>query len=316
MATVGKVSLGAGGTGPSAPPDVAATIRAAADALRPHLPRMPEVGIVLGTGLGQFAGAMADAVSIPYADIPHFPRPAGATHAGELLAGTLGGRPAVVLSGRAHVYEGLDMKSVTFPIRVLRALGVRTLVANSAAGGMHPLHQAGDLVVVVDQINLMGDSPLMGPNDDTLGPRFPDMSEPYDRSLIALAKKVALEERIPLREGVYAGVAGPNLETAAEYRFLRNAGADLVGMSLVPETIVAVHGGMRVLAFAVVTDTCFPDALEPIDVPKILATAARTEPSLTRLVTRVVERLDEAPQRALPQPAQPAPPPPHQERRP
>ena len=298
MATAGavrSVSLGAGGTNPGAAADYAAQIRAATDALRPHLPLAPEVGIVLGTGLGQFAAAMTDAVSIPYAEIPHFPRTAVATHAGELIVGKLGGRPTAVLCGRAHTYEGHGMKSVTLPIRVLRALGVRTLVANSAAGGMHPLHKAGDLAVVVDQINLMGDSPLIGPNDDALGPRFPDMSEPYDRGLIALAKELALEERIPLREGVFVGVAGPNLETAAEYRLLRAVGADLVGMSLVPETIAAVHGGMRVLAFAVVTDTCFPDALEPIDVPKILATAANAEPLLTRLVTRVVERLDQAP---------------------
>jgi purine-nucleoside phosphorylase len=234
---------------------------------------------------------MTDAVSIPYADIPNFPLTSVESHSGEFIVGRLGGRPVAVLSGRAHYYEGHDMKSVAFPVRVLRALGAHTLVATNAAGGMHPLHQAGDLVVVVDHINLMGDNPLIGPNDDSLGPRFPDMSEPYDRGLIALARGIALEERIALREAVFVGVAGPNLETRAEYRFLRAAGADVVGMSLVPEAIVAIHGGMRVLAFAVVTDTCFPDALEPVDVAKILATAARTEPLLTRLVTRVVERM-------------------------
>jgi purine-nucleoside phosphorylase len=186
------------------------------------------------------------------------------------------------------------MKAVTFPVRVLRALGVRILIVNNASGGMNPLHEPGDLVLVVDHINLMGDNPLIGPNEDSLGPRFPDMSEPYDRALASLAKAAALEERIPLREGVFVGVAGPNLETRAEYRFLRAIGADVVGMSLVPETIAAVHGGMRVLAFAVVTDTCFPDALEPVDVAKILANAAKAEPLLTRLVTRVVERLPEA----------------------
>jgi purine-nucleoside phosphorylase len=234
---------------------------------------------------------MTDAVTIPYAEIPHFPRTAVASHAGEFIVGRLGGRPTAILSGRAHYYEGHDMKAVTFPVRVLRALGAHTLVATNAAGGMHPLHQAGDLVVVVDHINLMGDNPLIGPNDDSLGPRFPDMSEPYDRGLIALARTIALDEKIALREAVFVGVAGPNLETRAEYRFLRAAGADVVGMSLVPETIAAVHGGMRVLAFAVVTDTCFPDSLEAVDVGKILATAAKTEPLLTRLVTRVVERM-------------------------
>jgi purine-nucleoside phosphorylase len=269
-------------------------IEAARDALRARLPFAPDVGLILGTGLGQVASAMNDATAIPYEEIPGFPRTAVEGHAGELVVGTLGGRKAAVLSGRAHFYEGHGMKAVTFPVRVLRALGARTLIVNNAAGGMHPLHQPGDIVLVVDHINLMGDNPLIGPNEDSLGPRFPDMSEPYDRALAALAKRVALEERIPLREGVFVGVAGPNLETRAEYRFLRAAGADVVGMSLVPETIVAVHGGMRVLAFAVVTDVCFPDALEPADVAKIIATATRTEPVLTRLVTRIVERLDEA----------------------
>ena len=266
-------------------------IEEASGSIRPRLPFAPEVGIILGTGLGEFASAMADAVRIPYAEIPHFAQTAVESHAGELIVGRLGGRPTAVLSGRAHYYEGHGMRAVTFPVRLLRALGVHTLVANNAVGGMHPLHKAGDLVVVVDHINLMGDNPLIGPNDDSLGPRFPDMSEPYDRGLVALAREIALEERIPLREGVFVGVAGPNLETRAEYRFLRAAGADVVGMSLVPETIVAVHGGMRVLAFAVVTDTCFPDALEPVDVAKILATAAKAEPLLTRLVTKVVERM-------------------------
>lgn len=282
---------GAGAPRPAATSEERRRIDAACDALRPRLPFAPEVGVILGTGLGQFASAMTDAVSIPYSEIPHFPRTAVASHAGELIVGRLGGRPAAILSGRAHYYEGHDMKAVAFPVRVLRALGAETLIATNAAGGMHPLHQAGDLVVVVDHINLMGDNPLVGPNDDSLGPRFPDMSEPYDRGLVALAREIALEERIALREAVFVGVAGPNLETRAEYRFLRAAGADVVGMSLVPETIAAVHGGMRVLAFAVVTDTCFPDSLEPVDVAKILATAAKTEPLLTRLVTRVVERM-------------------------
>ncbi|HEU4334187.1 MAG TPA: purine-nucleoside phosphorylase, partial [Candidatus Eisenbacteria bacterium] len=210
-------------------------IEAARDALRARLPFAPEVGLILGTGLGQVASAMDDATAIPYEEIPGFPRTAVEGHAGELIVGTLGGRKAAVLSGRAHFYEGHGMKAVTFPVRVLRALGARTLIVNNAAGGMNPLHQAGDIVLVVDHINLMGDNPLIGPNEDSLGPRFPDMSEPYDRALAALAKRVALEERIPLREGVFVGVAGPNLETRAEYRFLRAAGADVVGMSLVPE---------------------------------------------------------------------------------
>ena len=266
-------------------------IEEARDFLAPKLGLDPEIGIILGTGLGQFASAMKGSTSIAYGDIPNFPVASVQTHAGELVAGSLSGRPTAVMNGRAHFYEGYSMRDVTFPVRVLRALGVRILIVTNAAGGMNPLYEAGDIVLTVDHINLMGDNPLLGVNEDTLGPRFPDMSEPYDRELIALARETAREEKIPLREGVFAGVAGPNLETRAEYRFLRWAGADLVGMSLVPETIVAVHGGMRVLAFAVVTDTCFPDALEPIDVPKTLATAAKAEPVLTRLVTQVIKRL-------------------------
>src|SRR5207249_558751 len=254
----------------------------------------PEVGIILGTGLGEFASATKKPTVIPYDLIPHFPRTSVESHAGNLVIGSLGGRAAAIMSGRAHYYEGYSMRQVTFPVRVLKALGIHTLIVTNAAGGMNPLYEAGDIAVVVDHINLMGDNPLIGPNEDSLGPRFPDMSEPYDRSLIALARDVALAERICLREGVLAGVAGPNLETRAEYRFLRWAGADLVGMSVVPETIVAVHGGMRVLAFSVVTDLCLPDALEPVDVPRVLATAAQAEPALTRLVTKVLERLPDA----------------------
>lgn len=258
----------------------------------------PEIGIVLGTGLGNFATAMPDAAVVPYHEIPHFPTTGVESHAGELLAGTLGGRPTVVLSGRAHYYEGYSMRQVTFPVRVLRALGVHTLVVTNAAGGMNPGYESADIVMVTDHINLMGDNPLLGPNEDSLGPRFPDMSEPYDRTLAAVARDVALEERIRLREGVLAAVAGPNLETRAEYRFLRWAGADLVSMSLVPEAIVAAHAGMRLLAFAVVTDMCLPDALEAADITKILANAAQAEPQLTRLVTQVLTRIPARAERA------------------
>ena len=269
-------------------------IEEAREFLAPRLGISPEIGIILGTGLGQFAAAMKGSSSIAYRDIPNFPVPSVESHAGELVSGTLGGRATAVMNGRVHYYEGYSMRDVTFPVRVLRALGVKTLLITNAAGGMNPLYAAGDIVVAVDHINLMGENPLRGANEESLGPRFPDMSEPYSRELITLALETAREEKIPLREGVFVGVAGPNLETRAEYRLLRWAGADLVGMSLVPETIVAVHGGMRVLALAVVTDTCFPDALEPLDVPKILATAAKAEPTLTHLVTRIIERMPRA----------------------
>src|SRR5258705_4150339 len=244
----------------------------------PKLGITPEMGIILGTGLGQFAAAMKPCASIAYRDIPNFPVPSVESHAGVCVGGARDGGPSAVMNGRVHYNEGYSMRDVTFPVRVLRALGVRTLLITNAAGGMNPLYAAGDIVVAVDHINLMGENPLRGANEESLGPRFPDMSEPYSRELITPALETAREEKIPLREGVFVAVAGPNLETRTEYRFLRWAGADLVGMSVVPETIVAVHGGMRVLALSVVTDLCLPDALEPIDVPRVLATAAQAEP--------------------------------------
>ena len=235
----------------------------------------PGVGVILGTGLGDFASALESPVVVPYADIPHFPHSTVESHAGELHIGRLAGRPTAVMKGRVHFYEGYTMQQVGFPVRVLKALGCTTLVVTNACGGMNPAMPAGTIVVTTDHINLMGDNPLIGPNDDTLGPRFPDMSEPYSRALIALAEKVAREQGLALERGVFVAVPGPNLETAAEYRFLRKIGADVVGMSLVPENIVAVHGGMRVLAFNVVTDASDPDHLEPVDISEVLAVAGR-----------------------------------------
>jgi purine-nucleoside phosphorylase len=254
----------------------------------------PEVGIILGTGLGDFADALAVEAVVPYREIPHFPHSTVESHAGELHLGTLAGRPVAVMKGRVHYYEGYDMRQVAFPVRVLRALGCRTLVITNACGGMNPDLAPGTIVVTTDHINLMGDNPLIGENDDDLGPRFPDMSEPYARDLIALAERVALEHQIPLPRAVFVAVPGPNLETAAEYRFLRWIGADVVGMSIVPETIVAVHGGARVLAFHVVTDACLPDNLHPVDIPEILRVAAGASPRLIGAIAEVVRRLDEA----------------------
>lgn len=266
-------------------------IQEAAAFVRGRTPIVPKAGLILGTGLGDVSGSIKDGVRISYDEIPHFMPSTAESHAGELVVGTLSGKPVVVMNGRVHFYEGYTMAQITFPVRVMRALGAEVLVATNAVGGMNPLYRLGDIMSVTDHINLMGDNPLIGPNDDRLGPRFPDMSEPYDRRLLEIVEQVALEERIPLRSGVFVAVAGPNLETRAEYRFLRGIGADVVGMSLIPETIVAVHGGMRTLALSVVTDLCLPDALEPVDIRKILATAAGAEPSLTRLVTRVLERI-------------------------
>jgi len=263
--------------------------------LRGRTALVPEVGVILGTGLGTLAEGLTVETRVPYKDIPHFAVSTVESHKGELVFGKLGGRPAVVMSGRVHFYEGYTMRQVSFPVRVMQALGAKTLIVSNACGGMNPLFDAGDIMLVTDHINLMGDNPLIGPNDETLGPRFPDMSQPYDRALLRLAEDVALEEKLKVQKGVFVAVAGPNLETAAEYRFLRGIGADVVGMSLIPENLVAVHGGMRVLAFAVVTDLCLADALEPVDIPKILAVAAQAAPRLDRLVTRVVARLNEVP---------------------
>ena len=265
----------------------------AASFVRARTSVRPETGVILGTGLGDFAGALDVDAVVPYQQIPHFPHSTVESHAGELHLGDLAGRPVAIMKGRVHYYEGYRMDQVAFPVRVLKALGCQTLIITNAVGGMNPNMPAGTLVVTTDHINLMGDNPLIGENDDTLGPRFPDMSEPYSRALIELAERTALSLGIPLLRAVFVGVAGPNLETAAEYRFLRWIGADVVGMSLVPETIAAVHGGQRVLSFNVCTDTCLPDRLEPVSIPDVLRVAASVAPTLIRLVTEVVRRLEE-----------------------
>lgn len=267
-------------------------IQAAADVVRARSTLEPGVAIILGTGLGGLAGEIDVEAEVPYDRIPGFPLSTVESHAGKLLLGRLGGQRVVAMQGRFHRYEGYDLSQVTFPVRVMHALGARVLIVSNACGGMHPLWAPGDLVLLSDHINLLGDNPLVGPNDDRLGPRFPDLSEPYDAGLRAGARRAALELGIVLREGVYVAVAGPNLETRAEYRMLRGLGADVVGMSTVPEVIVAAHQGMRVLGLSIITDQCLPDALEPADIGRIIATAARAEPQLTRLISTIVERLD------------------------
>lgn len=247
---------------------------------------------MLGTGLGSLARSVEEAASFAFAEIPGFPEPTVEEHSGRLLLGRLEGHPVLAMEGRLHAYEGHPLARVTLPIRVMRELGVRILVLAGACGGMHPLWKAGDIVLLSDQINLMGDNPLVGPNLDEQGPRFPDMSEPYDGDLRALAREQALEQGISLREGVYVAVTGPSLETAAEYRMLRRLGADVVGMSTVPEVIVARHAGVRVLGLGVITDICLPDALEPIDVEKVVETARQAEPTLAELVRGVLRRLE------------------------
>lgn len=266
-------------------------VESAAAAVRAHCRTVPEVALVLGTGLGDLATKIEIEAAVPYADIPGFPMATVETHAGRLLIGRLGGRPIVAMQGRFHRYEGYSLQQVTFPVRVLHALGAQSLIVSNACGGMHPLWQPGDLMLLADHINLLGDNPLVGANDDRLGVRFPDMSAPYDEGLRALAREVAASQGTVLREGVYVAVAGPNLETRAEYRMLRAVGADVVGMSTVPEVIVAVHAGMRVLGLSIITDQCLPDALAPADLATIIATAQRAEPKLTALVCGLLERM-------------------------
>lgn len=253
----------------------------------------PTVGIVLGTGLGALAQEITPEAVIPYPLIPHFPTSTVESHRGQLVCGTLAGHSVMAMEGRFHLYEGYTAAQVTFPIRVMRELGCRTLIVSNAAGGMNPLHSKGDIVVIDDHINLLGVNPLIGPNDDRLGPRFADMFEPYDRKLQELALQVALEANVVAHRGVYVAVTGPNLETRAEYRFLRGIGADVVGMSTVPEVLVAVHAGMKVLGFSIVTDLCLPDALEPVRIEHILAVAGEAEGKLRTIVKRVLERLDD-----------------------
>jgi purine-nucleoside phosphorylase len=266
-------------------------IERAAAAIRARFERAPEVGIILGTGLGALAREIELVATIDYPAIPGFPKSTVESHAGRLLCGTLGGKAVVAMQGRFHRYEGYSLQQVTFPVRVLKALGAKSLIVSNACGGMNPDWNAGDLMLIADHINLLGDNPLIGANDDRLGPRFPDMSAPYDRELGELARSVAAARGIPLRQGVYVAVAGPNLETRAEYRMLRSIGADVVGMSTVPEVIVAVHSGLRVLGLSIITDMCIPEELEPASLERIIATANGAEPNLTAVVRGVLERM-------------------------
>jgi len=275
--------------------DLVTRIDEAVAVVRARSTLRPKAGVVLGTGLGGLAREIAVECAIDYAQLPHFPLATVESHEGRLLLGTLDGVPVVAMQGRFHRYEGYTLQQIVFPIRVMRVLGADTLIVSAACGGMNPLWGPGDLVLLDDHINFMGDSPLIGPNLDELGPRFPDMSAPYDAGLHHKAVAVAIEERIPLRRGVYVAVPGPQLETRAEYRMLRGMGADVVGMSTVPEVIAARHMDMRVLAIAVITDQCLPDALEEVNVERIIATAMAAGPKLTRLVAGVMSLLADEP---------------------
>ena len=249
------------------------------------------VGIILGTGLGGLVKEIKIDFEIDYSKIPHFPLSTVESHKGKLIFGTINSKKVVAMQGRFHYYEGYTMQQITFPVRVMKYLGVKTLLVSNACGGMNPLFQRGDVMLMVDHINLLGDNPLIGKNEDELGPRFPDMSEPYNHDLIKLAEEVALENKIRVQKGVYVAVPGPNLETKAEYRFLRAIGADVVGMSTIPENIVANHMGMKVLGISIVTDECFPDSLKPAKVEEIISTAMEAEPRMTLIMKEVIKRL-------------------------
>ncbi|HEX2958263.1 MAG TPA: purine-nucleoside phosphorylase [Chitinispirillaceae bacterium] len=259
--------------------------------LRSKISATPEFGIILGTGLGRLADAIQKDVVIPYETIPHFPVSTVETHAGKLIFGTLAGKKVVAMQGRFHYYEGYSMQQIVFPVRVMKFLGVKTLVVSNACGGINPLFPPGTIMAITDHINLLGDNPLIGPNDNRIGSRFPDMSEPYSKRLIDLVSKIAIDNKIRIERGVYALMSGPSLETRAEYRMLKTIGADVIGMSTVPEVIAAVHAGLEVLGLSVITDSCLPDALEPADISKIIAVADKAEPILVKLIQKVFEAI-------------------------
>ncbi len=250
-----------------------------------------EVGIILGTGLGGLVSEIKIEHEIDYDQLPHFPISTVESHHGKLIFGKIKGKNVVAMQGRFHFYEGYSMQQITYPVRVMKFLGVKTLLVSNACGGMNPIYRKGDVMIMLDHINLIGDNPLIGKNEDDLGPRFPDMSEPYSHELIKIAEEVALENKIPIQKGVYVAVPGPNLETKAEYRFLRNIGADVVGMSTIPENIVANHMGIKVLGISIITDECFPESLQAVNVDEIIETAMKTEPKMTLIMKEVIGRL-------------------------
>lgn len=259
--------------------------------IKERLPINPEYLLILGTGLGELAEKMTIELELPYEDIPYFPVSTVESHTGKLLMGYLGGKRVMAMQGRFHYYEGYSMNQIVFPIRVAKMLEIQTLLVSNACGGLNPNFQRGDIMLINDHINFLGDNPLIGPNDPDLGPRFPDMSQPYTKHLLVTANQVALDAGIKIHQGVYLAVSGPMLETKAEYRYMRQLGADVVGMSTVPEVIAAVHMGMKVLGISVITDECFPDSLEPVSLDDVLNAAAMAKPQLTRIVVGMLERL-------------------------
>jgi purine-nucleoside phosphorylase len=266
-------------------------IQETADFLQSKTKVLPQIGIILGTGLGGLVKEIEIIDTIPYQTIPNFPVSTVESHAGKLIFGKLSGKYVMAMQGRFHFYEGYSLQQVTFPVRVMKALGVKTLIVSNACGGVNPAHRAGDIMLISDHINLMGGHPLIGKNDETLGPRFPDMYDLYDQELLALAESVALEEKIKVQKGVYLALTGPTLETGAEYRMVRILGADVVGMSTVPEVIVARHSGLKVLGFSIITDMGFPEAMRSVSLEEVIAVAGQAELKFVRLVKQVVAKL-------------------------
>lgn len=261
------------------------------EVIRKYTSEKYPIGIILGTGLGGLVKEINIGHQIDYESLPHFPISTVESHHGKLIFGTINGKNVVAMQGRFHFYEGYSMQQITYPVRLMKFLGVETLLVSNACGGMNPQYRKGDVMIMVDHINLLGDNPLIGKNEDELGPRFPDMSEPYNLELIELAEKIALENQIKVQKGVYVAVPGPNLETRAEYRFLRATGADVVGMSTIPENIVANHMDMKVLGISIITDECFPDSLKPVNVEEIIAAAMQAEPKMTLIMKEIIKRL-------------------------
>ena len=266
-------------------------VQAAAQAIQRIVRKSPRAAVVLGTGLGGLANQIEDIQELPYHSIPHFPVSTVKSHAGRVVTGNLNGTPILAFDGRFHCYEGWSLEQVTLPVRVAKAVGASALFLSGAVGGMNPQHEKGDLLLIEDHINLMPGNPLIGPNDERLGPRFPDMCQPYDAKLLTRAAEICLAEGIRAHKGVYVAVSGPNLETRAEYRFLRAIGADVVGMSTVPEVLVAVHSNLRVFAASIITDRCLPDALEPAVLEEIIKVANAAEPKLTKLVSKLIAEI-------------------------
>ncbi|MCX6153151.1 MAG: purine-nucleoside phosphorylase [Candidatus Kapabacteria bacterium] len=270
---------------------LAQQIKDTISAIRQHTQSEPKIGIILGTGLGGLAAEIIKEIVLPYSNLPHFPLSTVESHHGNLIFGSLGGKQVVAMQGRFHYYEGYTMKQITYPVRVMKRLGVDILLVSNACGSLNPYFKKCNIMIMDDHINLFGDNPLIGPNEDDFGPRFSDMSQPYSHRLTAMAERIAIENKILTYKGVYAAMSGPSLETRAEYRFLRTIGADVIGMSTIPECIVARHSGMEVLGFSIITDECYPDCLHPVGLDEILEAAGKTEPNLTMLMKKIVESL-------------------------